>query len=385
MDGGCTPSSLRVGLAVGAGTGPELADVFQKVLRELGSLRHVHLDIVQSQRRYHSYLTLLDASPDHKSVIAKESMKDAIHYLQFCQDEVSHGTKAIFRTSISAQALYEVRQQLQAVKVEVFNQARAESSLLIIRDQCQGFYAGISSYDNDTETITRKCLFSKKIMRRIVTYSISRARREWNGNSIDSVILVYKHHLFDGMLDIWAQEWSKEHEIELKLLQPDTMNRNILAFGLQGRQLVIASNEYFDIMQPILLNMFGGEAQETSCSENVYLRQDMLNLSEFQTVHGSADDIVGTGTVNPTATIKAAAAILERYCGCEGMILDVNKIIHMLAREKAVTPDQGGCLSTSEYVDAFLRQVRLYLQPSTNATQRLRLLSNQISPAGDNK
>ena len=45
--------------------------------------------------------------------------------------------------------------------------------------------------------------------------------------------MVYKHHLFGGIMDDWAQEWSDNNGIRIEFSQPDTMIRNILAFGLK--------------------------------------------------------------------------------------------------------------------------------------------------------
>jgi len=132
------------------------------------------------------------------------------------------------------------------------------------------------------------------------------------------------------------------------------MNRNLLAFGVEGKRLVIAGSEYADIMEIIFLKAFGQGPQETSYAENVYLHPELHGLSEYQTVHGSADDLVGKNMVNPSATIRAAAAILERHGGCVGTEKAMDDTLRALLQQRAVTPDQGGLLSTSEFVDLVL-------------------------------
>ncbi|KAL8826833.1 MAG: hypothetical protein Q9191_003552 [Dirinaria sp. TL-2023a] len=143
------------------------------------------------------------------------------------------------------------------------------------------------------------------------------------------------------------------------------MNRNLLAFGVQGHRLIIASNGYADIMQAVLLDTFGQGVQETSYAENVYLHPEMHNLSEYQTVHGSADDLVGKAKVNPSATMKAAAAILERHGSCNGVEEAMNRTIETLLRQDNATPDQGGSMTTSEFVDAALAHLADELSPSS--------------------
>ena len=283
---------LKVGIAVGRGTGPELADVFIRVLNQLARYFSIQVEVHRSSRIYHSYQSLFSTGHEDLQYIRDETTLDAKHYEDFCKKQAAHGTQAIFRTAITAQSLYLVRQHLEAVKVEHFH--KQSTKLLLVRDQAQGFYTGSNTYSLDALAVSRTSHFDKAIFSRIVTYAISRARRCWGEDiEIDSVTMVYKHHLFDSIFDVWAQEWSREHGLRIQFIQPDTMNRNILAFGAQGHQLIIASNEYADIMEVLFLDMFGQGVQETSYSENVYLSPATSELVEYQTVHGSADDLTG--------------------------------------------------------------------------------------------
>ena len=259
----------------------------------------------------------------------------------------------IFRTAISAQSLYLVRQHLEAIKVEVFS--NSETDIILVRDQAQGFYTGTNAFEADNETVSRICHFKKGLTERIVRYSLDRARSTWGDDLvIDSVTMVCKYHLFDGLLDVWAKEWSNAYGVQISFIQPDTMNRNILRYGLKGRQLIIASNEYADIMEVLFLDWIGHGVQENAYSENVYLATGSQPLGEYQTLHGSADDLTNKGTVNPTATIRAAAAILERYAGCSGLEGTIDNTTKTLLKSNVATPDQGGEVSTATYVDAVL-------------------------------
>ena len=361
--------TLEVGVAVGQGTGPELADVFVKALTQLGRHFNVQVEVHRSSRIYHSYHSLFSAGHGLQ-YIRDETTLDATHYEDFCKKQAAQGINVIFRTAFTAQSLYLVRQRLEAVKVEHFHKQSAE--ILLIRDQAQGFYSGSNIYSFDALVVSRTSQFEKAIFGRIVTYSLLRARRCWGENTkIESLTLVYKHHLFDGILDAWAQEWSHEHDLRIQFIQPDTMNRNILAFGVRGHQLIIASNEYADIMEVLFLDMFEQGVQETSYSENVYLSPSMSELVEYQTVHGSADDLTGKGIVNPSATLKAAATILERHGLCKGIESAMNLAIGTMAQQKNCTPDQGGTTTTAAYVSAVLRYLeKLYSQPITFSLSR---------------
>ena len=343
---------LNVGIAIGRGTGPELADVFTKVLSELACHFNVQTQVHRSSRIYHSYQSLLSVGNDLQSIHDQTTL-DARHYEDFCKEQAAQGTNVIFRTAFTAQSLYLVRQHLIAVKVEHFHNHSAE--MLLIRDQAQGFYTGCNTYALDALTVSRTTHFDKAVFARIVAYSLSRARRCWGEiTEVDSLTLVYKHHLFDTVFDVWAKEWSQQHHLHIQFIQPDTMNRNILAYGFQKRQLIIAGNEYADIMEVLFLDMFGQGVQETSYSENIYLSPATKELVEYQTVHGSADDLTDKGIVNPSATLKAAAAILERHGLCKGVESGMNEAIEAMAYQKICTPDQGGTATTSAYTSGVL-------------------------------
>jgi isocitrate/isopropylmalate dehydrogenase len=101
-----------------------------------------------------------------------------------------------------------------------------------------------------------------------------------------------------------------------------------MASGVHGRRIIIAGNEYADIIQPVFLKWFGKSTIETMYEENVYLSPSLHHLSEYHTVHGSADAIGGQGLINPFTTIRAAAAILERHGGYPGAGFQPEKAYH---------------------------------------------------------
>ncbi|KAH1545461.1 hypothetical protein KXX57_004610 [Aspergillus fumigatus] len=356
-----TIKNLRLGLAIGHGTGRELIAVFKKVIHALASKHSLHVDFIESSRIYHSYHTLTVSGEEKDLIkhIADETTQDADEYRTFCETAAANGIAAIFRTAIHAQSLYLVRDQLKAVKIEHFSLGDS-NALLFIRDEAQGFYAGVNEYDNGNHSITRSSPFSRSTFDQILAYALERAAEEWGVENVpESITLVYKFHLFDGVFQAWAPHWRSRFGIDVDFIQPDTMNRNLMAWGIQGRRIIIAGNEYADIIQPVFLKWFGNSTIETMCAENMYLSPNLHRLSEYQTVHGSADAIAGQGLVNPFATIRAAAAILERHGGCfgAGFRHQTEKAIQSLLRRRLTTPDQGGSCSTDAVVEHFLRAI----------------------------
>jgi tartrate dehydrogenase/decarboxylase/D-malate dehydrogenase len=337
-----------VGLAVGRGTGPELADVFERVLTAIGARHGVHIDTVRSPRTYHSYFSLkAEGGTDE---IRRLTELDAEHYERFCRAQARRDTPVIFRTAINAQSLYLVRQRLQAVKVD--HLAHAGKSLLLVRDEAQGFYTGENSHRPGV--VERTTTFSREITEKVLTFAVRRARRQWPGHAVERVVMAYKFHLLDGALGEWVAEIAARLGVDVALFQPDTVNRNLIEHGLPDRTVIVAANEWADIMHVVLLDRFGFERQENRCTENVHLHPDVAGLVEYQTVHGSADDLAGLGTVNPVATVRAAAAIAERHAGCAGAVAVVERAVATVQDRGVRTPDLGGSQSTTAVVDALV-------------------------------
>ncbi|KAF7181546.1 hypothetical protein CNMCM7691_000765 [Aspergillus felis] len=364
-----TIKNLRLGLAIGHGTGQELIAVFKKVIQALASKQSLNVEFIEASRIYHSYhtLTVSGVEKDLVKHIADETSQDAEDYRNFCETAAANGIAAIFRTAIHAQSLYLVRDQLKAVKIEHFDLGNS-NALLFIRDEGQGFYAGVNEYHNDNHSITRTSPFSRSNFDQILAYSLQRAAEEWGEQNVPkSVTLVYKFHLFDGVFQAWAPHWTSRFGIDVDFIQPDTMNRNLMASGVHGRRIIIAGNEYADIIQPVFLKWFGNSTIETMYAENVYLSPSLHHLSEYQTVHGSADAIAGQGLVNPFATIRAAAAILERHGGCPGAGFQrhTERAIESLLMRRLTTPDQGGSCSTDAVVEHFLYAIDDTIAPET--------------------
>jgi isocitrate/isopropylmalate dehydrogenase len=337
-----------IGLAVGRGTGSELAAVFERILDRLAEFHSVGIDITRSPRIYHSFSSLKAEGGIEQ--VRRLTQEDAEHYEQFCRTQADLGTSAIFRTAINAQSLYLVRQRLQAVKVDVI--ATGDTSLLLIRDEAQGFYTGEN--DHSPGVVTRTMAFSREITEKVISFALWRARQEWPDGRVDQVVMAYKFHLLEGALDEWVAESSRRHRVDIKLFQPDTVNRNLIEHGPSARTVIIAGNEWADIMHVVLLDRFGGERQENRCTENFHLLPEVTGLVEYQTVHGSADDLEGTGTVNPVATVRAAAAIAERHAGCTGAVRAMERALVSVASRGIRTPDLGGRHSTTAVVDALL-------------------------------
>ncbi|MFE9252034.1 isocitrate/isopropylmalate family dehydrogenase [Streptomyces sp. NPDC007088] len=367
-----------VGLAVGRGTGAEVAAVFERVLGRFAELYGTEVTVARSPRVYHSYVSLKDVALKDASLgsaggggrggideVRALTREDADHYEQFIRARAAAGGRVVFRTAINAQTLYLVRQRLRAVKVDALDAAGAR--LLLVRDQAQGFYTGEN--EHTPGRVRRITEFSREITEKVLEYALRRARQEWPGEGPARIVMAYKFHLLDGALDVWAAEFAQRHGVDVRVFQPDTVNRNLITDGPADRTVLVAGNEWADIMHVVLLDRFGAGRQEEHCTRNVHLHEDLDGLVEYQTVHGSADDLEGRDLVNPVATVRAAAAVAERHTGCAGAVAAAERALAQLREAGVSTPDLGGRHSTTAVVDTLLGTLERPSGPAVPTTR----------------
>ncbi len=313
----------KIGIIVGKGSGRILAEAFITYLKQVGEKKHgqkfefyvnakspVELSETQKEGglwyRLPTKLEIAEFSTytdgDHSKKGINDEIKGIVDLLNVWKKA---GIKYIFRTSINADILYALRKKVKAVKV--INSNFNQNKILIIRDEFQGFYANDSwEYNDNEKKIEGKLHFSKANFETLIDISNKKAKTYFKKNSFLK-FAIYKHHLFDG----YIEKWIKDKDTEYKLLQPDTGNSEFLntLINKTGENiLVLASNEYGDVIHEYLLNLEGKLMYKIALfTKNYYLKYPKFIV--YQTVHGSADD-KKTENILPIATLRIAADIL---------------------------------------------------------------------------
>lgn len=356
------PRDFEVGLAVGEGTGPELAEVFERAVQAHGESFGVRVRLRRCRHLFRTFAPVAAGNWSTEQVV-RVTREDARAYERFLRSLAARGCRTVFRTAFNAQSLYEVRERLGAVKVEQLTTATGE--ILLVRDQSQGFYGGRNSAPGNADEIRRTAVFSRQRTEAVIDFALAEARAHWDSPP-DHVALAYKFHLLDDRFARWVAEAGRARGVDIRVYQPDTMNRHLLKGSFPGRLLLVGSNEWGDIMHADLLQRYGLGQQEERCSRNVYLAPPLDGFTEYQTVHGSADDLAGRGTVNPAATLRAAAAILEHEAGCGGAVAVMEEALTTTAIGGVSSPDLGGTSGTQQVLQAVLDACR---RPSGQAAR----------------
>jgi isocitrate/isopropylmalate dehydrogenase len=154
----------------------------------------------------------------------------------------------------------------------------------------------------------------------------------------------------DGLFRRVVEETAKEYpDIRYEQYIVDDFARRLVASPLEF-DVVVMPNLYGDILSDAAAGTMGGLGLAPSGCYG-------QNYAYFESVHGSAPDIVGRNIINPTATLLSAVLMLD-YLGFEDAAARLDHTIsRVYADGRVLTLDQGGSSSTTEFCAA----VRNYL------------------------
>lgn len=331
-----------IGIIVGDGTGPELEQVFNLVVHYVSQKYKVNIDLVKCPcipRTYHSI------NKKNVNYIENITNKDIECIWNFLVNFYNDGGRVIFRTAINAEALYQIRLLGKAVKVMPEINLKYGNKILLIRDLTEGYYAN-REYKITNNKITFIGGFTKRHIKELCEFSLEKAK-DYLGKRFE-IWCIYKYHLFANVLE----RWFKKYIPEIHIYQPDTGIHNLLKYikskNNKNNLVLLTGNEVGDLLIEFLILYLNIGTKEQLYNKDVFLSKNLKNLEIYQTIHGSADNIKGRGVVNPIATLRAAAAIVEEKLGVKGFKFKVEKAIKKAIRKRIVTPDMGGKSKTLE-------------------------------------
>ncbi len=221
-------------------------------------------------------------------------------------------------------------------------------NLVIIRENTEDLYKGIEyklneNIANGVKLITREA--SEKICRYAFEYAKINHRHK--------VTAIHKANIMkytDGLFleafrdvakcypDIEAQEVIVDNMCMQLVLRPETFD------------VLVAPNLYGDIVSDLCAGLVGGLGFAPSGNIG-----DEYRI--YEAVHGSAPDIAGQNIANPSALLLAFALMLEdlgKIEAANALRMALSKVVE---KQETVTPDIGGHASTTEFVDAIIKEL----------------------------
>lgn len=180
---------------------------------------------------------------------------------------------------------------------------------------------------------------------RVIRFAFELARQRGIKNKVTVTCKYNMLHVSDGYFRNIAKDIAAEYpDIELDTYIIDDFLCRMISRP-HDFDVIVMPNLYGDIMSDGAAGLIGGLGLAPSgCYGDDY--------AYFESAHGSAPDIAGKNIINPTATLLSAALMLD-YLGFDDAATRLADAVRDVYRDgKALTPDQGGNASTSDFCEA---------------------------------
>lgn len=286
----------RIGVIGGDGIGPEVVAEGLKVVRAAG----VELDTVDYDLGGARYLRDGTILPD--TVLEEWRGLDAL-YLG------AVGTPGVPPGVIERGLLLKMRFEL-----DLFINQRPfvhppDVDMVVIRENTEGTYAGEGGFlrkGTPHEVATQGSVNTRMGVERCVRYAFDLAARR----PARHLTLVHKTNVLTFAGDLWQRafdEVAAEHpEVTTGYHHVDAACIYFVSDPARY-DVIVTDNLFGDILTDLGGAVAGGVGRAASANLNAA----RTGPSMFEPVHGSAPDIAGTGTADPTAAVLSAAMMLD--------------------------------------------------------------------------
>jgi 3-isopropylmalate dehydrogenase len=216
--------------------------------------------------------------------------------------------------------------------------------LVIVRELVGGLYYGGSGRLEDGRVFDT-LVYTEPEIERVARRAFELARKRGNKLlSVDKANVLETSRLWRQVVgDLGRSEYP---DVELKHGLVDSVAM-WLVMHPQEFDVLVMENTFGDILSDVAAGVTGGLGLASSASLGD------AGPGIFEPVHGSAPDIAGTKTANPTGMLRSLVLCLDHGLNEPELARALAGAIDS-ALAKAPTPDLGGTATTSEFGDAVL-------------------------------
>ncbi len=329
----------KITLINGDGIGPEISESVAKIIVASG------LDIDWDVQTAGSDVIEAEGTPLPQRVI-DSIKKNKVALKAPVTTPIGKGFRSVnvqLRKSLDLYANLRPCKNLPGIKTRFDN-----VDLVIVRENTEDLYAGIEEQiDENTahsiKIITREA--SERICRFAFDYAVKNNRKE-----VCCVTKANIMKLSDGLfLDTFRNVAQKYPQIMPKEILVDNLCMQLVQDPTRFDVLVLP-NLYGDIVSDLCAGLIGG----LGVAQGANIGKD---CAVFEPVHGSAPDIKGQNKANPTALLLSAIEMLK-YIGESSYADKIEKALFTTLSQGYKTQDIGGTLSTIEFTDKIIENLR---------------------------
>jgi len=223
-------------------------------------------------------------------------------------------------------------------------------NLLIFRENTEGLYSGMETYDERHDIADSIARISRKGSERIIKFCFEYAET----HGIELVTVVHKANILkltSGMFLSIAREFSERFpHVEFNDRIIDNMCMQLVVRP-QDYRCIVTTNLFGDILSDLAAGLVGGLGVVAGANIGD-------EYAVFEAVHGSAPDIAGQDKANPTALIRSAQMML-RHLGEERASQAIHDaLVEIYTEGRFLTGDMGGNTGTSEFTDRLANRIK---------------------------
>jgi 3-isopropylmalate dehydrogenase len=345
--------SLRLAVIAGDGIGPEVVAEGLKVLRAAvdGVAAVETTDYDLGARRWHASGETL---PD--SVLAEIRQHDAILLGAVGDPGVPSG---VLERGLLLRLRFELDHYVNLRPARLYPGVASplaqpgEVDFVVVREGTEGPYVGNGGavragtpHEIATEVSVNTAFGVERVVRDAFRRAANRPRRH--------LTLVHKHNVLTYAGHLWRRTVERVGaefpEVQVAYQHVDAATIFLVTDPARF-DVIVTDNLFGDIVTDLAAAITGGIGLAASGNVN----PDRTAPSMFEPVHGSAPDIAGTGTADPTATILSVALLLEHL----GLDKPARQVEQAVAADLLDRPTERGRVprSTAAVGDAVAARV----------------------------
>jgi len=240
--------------------------------------------------------------------------------------------------------------------------------LLLIRENVGGVYQGAWHFENTDlgRRAHHSFQYDESHVRRIIELAVKAAQQRKG-----KLCVVHKPGGTPTISELWCDvsyQCAAGSEVELRFLEVDTAAYLILAEAASF-DVMVTPNMFGDVLADAAALLLGSRGMSYSYNIN----ED--GYSVFQTGHGAAYDLAGSGSANPLGQIQTLASLIRESYGLPGLSGDLmnacNQVVSNGLRTADIMTPGAQQVSTAEMGKAVAHQLSMTLA----ARQKLSLAS----------
>jgi len=221
--------------------------------------------------------------------------------------------------------------------------------LIAIRENTEGEYSGLEHKVVPGSIHESIKLITYEASKRVAEYAFQYAQK-YNRKTVTAVHLARVMRQSDGLFIDTCREVSTRYPL---INYKEATLGNVcmkLAMDPQNFDVMVLPNLYGDVISDLCAGLIGGLGLTPSGNIG-------HNYAIFESVHGTAPDIVGKNLANPTALVLSAVLML-RHMKMEDHANKIHSgILSVINEKKHITRDLGGTASSNEFVDEVCRVI----------------------------